>query len=105
MTRAKLKSPVSFEVTPEENRTIGAIVDRYFGMCDRARVDRPDRQTTLMDLTACHANGCPLDLDGLLAASDFDVAHDIIGIRDHMDRMTGALDGRFLPRYSLESRR
>lgn len=42
-----------------------------------------------------------LDLDGLLAASGFDFAHDICGIMRHMDRRTypGKLQNCFVPRY------
>jgi hypothetical protein len=41
-----------------------------------------------------------LDLDRLLAAPDFDFAHDIIGILRHMDRSAypGKLTGCFEPR-------
>lgn len=51
-----------------------------------------------MDVSATHANGCRLDLQKLL---DFDVvnfAHDISGIRRHLDRDTGKLQDHFLPR-------
>lgn len=53
-----------------------------------------------MDITATHANGCPLDLAGLRDAEPFDFAHDIGGIRSHLDRKTGRLLDCFLPRYS-----
>ena len=52
-----------------------------------------------MDLTACHLNGCPLDLPGLYVARDFDFAHDINGIARNLDRKTGKLRNSFLPRY------
>lgn len=51
-----------------------------------------------MDLTACHCNGCELDLDRLLLAPDPDFGHDVCGIRRHIDRRTGKLGGCFLPR-------
>jgi hypothetical protein len=54
----------------------------------------------IMDVTAVHANGCPLNLTGLLEADAFNFAHDIDGIRNHVDRETGQLTGGFLPRYS-----
>lgn len=54
-----------------------------------------------MDLTACHANGCPLDLDGLLNADKGDFLHDVTGIMAHINRQTGQLEDCFLPRYAL----
>jgi hypothetical protein len=51
-----------------------------------------------MDITAAHANGCPLDLGKLLNFGDGDFAHDISGIRYHIDRETGKLGDCFLPR-------
>jgi hypothetical protein len=53
-----------------------------------------------MDVTACHANGNPLFLKELLMANDFEFVHDILGIRKHIDRKTGKLDGLFSPRFS-----
>ena len=54
-----------------------------------------------MDLRACHCNGCPLDLQKLLDAPEFDFAHDVFGIREHIDRTTGRLTDCFLPRCAL----
>lgn len=54
-----------------------------------------------MDITACHANGCALDLIALLNASDGDFGHDVFGIRQHIDRRTGKLGGLFHPRHAL----
>jgi hypothetical protein len=59
-----------------------------------------DRLAITMDLTACHLNGCKLDLDGLLAAKEFDLIHDVSGIMHHIDRKTGMLLDCFLPRYA-----
>ena len=53
-----------------------------------------------MDVTACHVNGNPLKLAELLAADEFNFAHDIFGIRRHIDRRTGELMDCFSPRYS-----
>jgi len=61
----------------------------------------PDnRQTLLMDLNACHSNGCPLRLAELFVAEDFDFTHDIFGIRSHINRNTGKLEDCFVPRYA-----
>ena len=58
--------------------------------------------TALTDLNYCHANGCELRLDALLAAKDVDFAHDVFGIRDHLNRTTGALERGFVPRMALQ---
>ena len=59
-----------------------------------------ERNAIVMDITATHANGTPLRLEALLGADEFNFAHDIFGIRQHLDRETGRLDSRFLPRFS-----
>lgn len=49
-------------------------------------------------------NGRPLDFVALLeASSDGDLAHDVSGIRAHLDRAKGRLQHCFLPRYSLRA--
>jgi hypothetical protein len=68
----------------------------------RELTDYPDDKHTLfMDLNACHANGCPLYFKGLLEAPLLDFSHDICGIREHINRDTGKLEGFFTPRYAL----
>lgn len=57
--------------------------------------------TIVMDLTATHANGIPLCLSDLLAAPMGDFAHDVLGIRRHINRNTGQLEDCFLPRYAV----
>ena len=54
----------------------------------------------LMDVDACHSNGCPLQLQALLAADDFNFAHDVFGIRANINRHTGQLMNCFVPRYA-----
>lgn len=53
-----------------------------------------------MDITAVHANGNQLDLTALLAADDSNFAHDVFGIRRHLNRDTGELEDFFTPRFS-----
>jgi hypothetical protein len=68
----------------------------------RELTDYPDDEHTLiMDLNACHANGCPLFFKGLLEAPLQDFSHDVTGIREHINRDTGKLEGFFTPRYAL----
>lgn len=84
---------IKFDASPADSKTISAIA---------ARVSKAwpeyDVLEARMDLTACHLNGCPLDLAKLLAADDFNLAHDMFGINRHLDRRTGKLTGHFLPR-------
>ena len=60
-----------------------------------------DTMTLSMDLTACHRNGCPLKLAELEQADISDFVHDVAGITQHIDRVTGELGGCFLPRCSV----
>lgn len=52
-----------------------------------------------MDISAVHAT-CPLRLTALLEANQFDFAHDMYGIRRHLNRQTGELGNFFLPRFA-----
>lgn len=54
-----------------------------------------------MNVSACHASGNPLRLADLLAADDFNFAHDVFGINRHIDRDTGAMLNCFRPRFSV----
>lgn len=51
-----------------------------------------------LDLTAAHLNGCPLKLQAMLKTDNFTLAHDISGIRGHLNRETGKLERCFHPR-------
>ncbi len=50
-----------------------------------------------MDLTACSNRG-HVDLAALLKARIGDLAHDVAGIAQHLDRETGDLGECFMPR-------
>ena len=87
-------SEVSFDVTSTELRLIRKIIDR-------AQVTGAEGRTSLcMDLSACHANGNPLDFKKLLEADNFNFLHDVYGIVKNMDRSTGKLRNCFVPRSS-----
>lgn len=58
-------------------------------------------RTVLMDIIAVHKNSCPLRLQELLQADRFNFAHDVFGIRRHLNRETGQLEDCFLPRFSV----
>jgi len=63
-----------------------------------------DRMTVIMDISACHANGCELALQVLLDASLGTFAHDIYGIRKAINRLTGELsEDIFTPRCVYRS--
>lgn len=88
----------NWEISKEEYDLAVQVADRAL----RELTDYPDDKHTLfMDLNACHANGCPLDFEGLLEAPLQDFSHDIAGIREHIDRSTGKLGDFFTPRYAL----
>lgn len=53
----------------------------------------------MMDVTACHLNGCPLRLNDLLQASSMSFMHDMIGIEKNLNRSTGQIENQFLPRF------
>jgi len=89
------KREVSFTVTEVESLLINKIARR----AQKCGWDR-DTTETRMDLSACHANGCPLDFERLLAADDFNLLHDVCGIARHIDHGTGELMDCFRPRFA-----
>jgi hypothetical protein len=92
-----------FTASRTEVLLIGKIIDRFEAIT-RRKVD--DRMSLMMDLEACHSNGCSLDLISMHeAASDFDLVHDVGGIRQHLDRETGQLRDFFMPRYAARYNR
>lgn len=88
---------VSFAVSKQDRSLISKIATRAIAIYSRNGEHRP-RINIEMDLTATHANGCPLRLADLLASSEADLMHDINGIEMHIDRDTGRLTGLFDPR-------
>ena len=86
---------MNWTTTKQESETIRKIVRR-------AIEEHPglNFMDLSMDVTACHCNGCPLDLEALLGAKDVEFAHDVLGIRAHIDRKVGLLTNCFLPRYA-----
>lgn len=98
----------SFSVNDHDRTLIRSIVARAFRDAHlRACLDFIDesaddaRQALTMDITACHANGCPVNLAKLLDADDVTFGHDITGIQRHIDRRTGKLRRAFGPRTML----
>lgn len=86
----------SFAVSHSDHGLIRQIAERATRMWG----GRANHIEVAMDITATHANGCPLDLKRLLEAKDFDFAHDIVGIGAHLDRETGKISDHFWPRHA-----
>lgn len=87
------------KVSKQEDGYIASICDRAVLEAKDLGVDT-DRRTVMMDLTACHCLGCPLDLYGLLTAKVTDFCHDVFGINKYLDHDTGELTKLFVPRYA-----
>src|SRR5688500_17681889 len=99
---------VSFDVNREEAAVIWDIAHRAVQQIRKTLVATTGRVESEMlrvkdwaiDVTAVHENGCPLRLRELLLADDLNFAHDVFGIRRHLDRDTGHLRGYFVPRFA-----
>jgi hypothetical protein len=100
MTATKVQQKqISFKVTLKERAAIDRIAKRAVALCEKAGVPY-DELTAEMDLAACNANGCPLDFAKLEQFKGFDFAHDIFGIRAHLNRETAELSD-FFPRCAI----
>lgn len=93
------RAQVSFDATKAEQALISAIVKRGMKKAEEAGRRDIKAMDLSMDITACHANGCPLRLRELLNADDFNFVHDVFGINRHIDRDTGQMMNCFLPRF------
>ncbi|WP_186057561.1 hypothetical protein [Burkholderia gladioli] len=93
---------ISFEVSHEVGEAIRLVSARYQTLLASKGLPAVDAMDLHMDLTACHANGCPMDWQSLNAADDFTLAHDIGGIQRHINRRTGKLEHCFLPRCAVK---
>ena len=83
----------------EEWDLIEEIAVRALGIATNARI-KVKKLHIVMDLAACHLIACPLDLFRMLASDDANLAHDIFGIRRHLNRDTCQLEDCFLPRFA-----
>ncbi len=90
---------ISFKSTKEDFQFMSKIAARAVQMAQN-NGGGYDFMTANMDINACHSNGCPLRLRDLLAADDLNFAHDVFGIRRHINRETGQLENCFVPRFA-----
>lgn len=90
---------VKFNSTKEEYRLIHQIAKRAAIMALANNVNYPIGDIE-MDLDAVNSNGYELDFEKLSKFDDGNFAHDIFGIRRHIDRETGGLKDFFIPRCS-----
>lgn len=91
-----------FTTTPQEFDLIEQVCARYATLAlEHGFKPYDDHMSRVMDLSAVHSNGNPMDFEKLLAAPEFDFMHDIDGIMRHLDRNTGTLQDFFSPRCSL----
>lgn len=58
-----------------------------------------EQMAAMIEIIIVHTACMPLDLAGLLAASDEDFRHDIEGIARHLDRQNFSLREGFTPRW------
>lgn len=91
---------INFDRTPHENKVIQKLARRARALESTVGTTTRSVQAWEMDFTAVHANGCPLKLDAMLDADDFNFMHDAFGIARHLNRETGKLEDFFRPRFS-----
>lgn len=90
---------INFDTTKDETTIIIKIAKRASDLAKKHGLEI-EGVDFLMDVSATHASGCPLNLQNLLNADDENFSHDVFGIRRHLDRETGILGDCFLPRHA-----
>jgi len=88
------------KLTPEEETLLHKIANRAHDITQKHQLD-VDYFDILMDFTAVHTTCGGLRLKELLEADDTNFMHDFGGIRRHLNRDTVALEGCFVPRFSV----
>ena len=84
---------VKYNTPQEDSKKISSIVKRA-----GKEIGITDILSLWIDLDAINSNGTPLDFDKLLGFDKFDFGHDIYGMISHLDRETGKLTGKFIPK-------
>lgn len=93
--------PINWDTTDKDRALIDKIVERAMALSQDDGISYNAKECS-MDLTACHLNGCAIDLEKLLRAPDATFGHDVYGIRRFIDRTTGKIPGEFFaPRCML----
>ncbi len=87
------------KVTKAEYLTIAKIANRAVKIAIKQGANY-DYLTASMDIEAVHSNIMPLKLKELLKADNFNFAHDVFGIANHLNRRTIKLENCFVPRYA-----
>lgn len=87
------------QLYPGEAQAIIAIAKRAARMAAEMGATVDDLEIA-GDVAQVHRHCQPLALGPLLAASDLDFAHDVFGIREHIDRESGRLRASFAPRFA-----
>ncbi len=90
---------MNWNASKSETETITKIAKRAVQVANSNGISL-DFMDTQMDIAACHLNGNPLKLEDLYNADDLNFAHDIFGIKRHLNRNNGELEDCFLPRFS-----
>lgn len=81
-----------------DRKIISQIAKRASKMFQEHGVPRSVIDCTL-DITKAHEH-TPLRLAGLLGTDDFNFGHDVVGIAQHLDHVTGELRQCFMPRFT-----
>lgn len=82
-----------------EFKVIVKIAERAIEMSKNSGIEY-ERIDAIMDIDYAHKE-VPLRLEELLASDDVNFAHDVFGIRRHLNRQTLKIENCFLPRYAV----
>lgn len=88
----------NWKLPPQDRDRAEAVIKRAIDLAQEDDIQLGDKSELLMDLIACHNHACPLDFEKMLRADDFNLLHDMLGIRNCLNRTTGQLENNFLPR-------
>ena len=85
----------------KEVMALGDIAKRYNSMRVAKGFKELDQMELVMDLDYAHQD-VPLDIAGLLAASDKDFTRDVMGIILNLDRVNKVLQNSYVPKFAYK---
>lgn len=87
-------------VEPSGEAALHIILNRCDWLAKRIEWPGYTRTAMMMDIEFVNQDCVPLDLPGLALARDGDFVHDVIGIWNNYNRVSGLVENCFLPRFS-----
>ena len=88
---------------PDDKKFITAIADRFLALVKKENFpDKYAKQDIILDIATVHLNCMKLRLQEFAETEDgFYLAHDILGIKNSLNKKTGQFEGDILLKFAI----